>query len=183
MEVILMITLLRNRRSIRKYIEDKISKDMVDLLVEAMLRSQSSRNIRPWEFILVDDKEKLNYLSAAKQHGSTLLKGAALGIVVIADHTKSDVWVEDASIASIQLQLMADSLGLGSCWIQIRNRMADEYVTSDQYVKDALAIPEQYSVESIIALGHSAEKLEPHKTESLQFDKVKYGSFNQKYRP
>ncbi len=176
-----MIKLLRSRRSIRKFTNEPISKGMVDLMVEAMLRSQSSRNIRPWEFIIIDEKEQLAYLASAKQHGSGLLQGAAMAVVVIAEHAKSDVWVEDASIASIQLQLMADSLGLGSCWIQIRNRMADENISSDQYVRMALEIPGQYSVESIIAIGHPAESLEPHKIENLQFDKVKYGSFKQKY--
>ncbi len=176
-----MISLLRSRRSIRKFTNKPISKDMVDLLVEAMLRSQSSRNIRPWEFVIIDDKKQLAYLASAKQHGSGLLQGAAMAVVVIAEHTKSDVWVEDASIASMQLQLMADSLGLGSCWVQIRNRMVDESISSDQYVKTALEIPDNYSVESIIALGYPAESLEPHKIENLQFDKVKYGSFRQKY--
>ncbi len=176
-----MITLLRIRRSIRKFTEQKISKDIQDLLIEAMLRSQSSRNIRPWEFIIIDDKKQLEHLASAKQHGSSLIKGAALAVVVIADHTKSDVWVEDASIASIQLQLMADSLGLGSCWVQIRNRMATDEITSDQYVKEALAIPEGYSVESIIALGFPGESPVPHPKEDLQYDKVKYGSYSEPF--
>lgn len=149
--------------------------------MEALLRSQSSRNVRPWEFIIIDDKQQLVDLASAKQHGSGLIKGAALAVVVIADHTKSDVWVEDVSIASMQLQLMADSLGLGSCWVQIRNRNATEEVTSNQYVKDALDIPENYSVESIIALGYPAETPKPHAKEDLQFEKIKYGSFKNSY--
>ncbi len=176
-----MITLLRTRRSIRQFTEQKVSQDIQNLLIEAMLRSQSSRNIRPWEFILVDDKKQLEYLSKAKQHGSDLIKGASLVVVVIADHTKSDVWVEDASIASIQLQLMADSLGLGSCWVQIRNRMATEEVSSDQYVKDELEIPDNYSVESVIAIGYPEEALPPHSKDDLLFEKIKYGSFNTAY--
>ncbi|THB72617.1 MAG: hypothetical protein D6B28_05225 [Gammaproteobacteria bacterium] len=176
-----MITLLRSRRSIRKFTGQKISKDIQDLLIEAMLRSQSSRNIRPWEFIIVDDKKKLEHLSKAKQHGSGLIKGAALAVVVIADTNKSDVWVEDASIASIQLQLMADSLGLGSCWVQIRNRMATDELSSDQFVKQALEVPDNYSVESVISIGYPAESPKPHSKENLQYDKVKYGSFSKPF--
>ena len=176
-----MITLLRSRRSIRKFTEQKISKDIENLLIEAMLRSQSSRNIRPWEFIIIDDKQQLEHLASAKQHGSALIKDAAMAVVIIADHSKSDVWIEDASIASIQLQLMADSLGLGSCWVQIRNRMATDEVSSDKYVKQELAIPENYSVESIIALGYPAETPKAHAKQDLLFDKVKHGSFENKY--
>ena len=50
-------------------------------------------------------------------------KNAPLGVVVCADSSKCDVWVEDASIATIFLHLAATSMGLGSCWLQIRKRM------------------------------------------------------------
>jgi hypothetical protein len=48
-----------------------------------------------------------------------------IGIVVCGDRTQSDVWIEDCSIASILAQMASQSLGLGSCWIQVRNRMHD----------------------------------------------------------
>ena len=118
-----MINLLRKRRSIRVYEDRKIELEKIEILKEAILRSPSSRNINPWEFIFVDDKELLIKLSKAKEHGSEFLESAALGIVVCGNEKKSDVWIEDCSIASILVQMVAQSLGLGSCWIQIRNRM------------------------------------------------------------
>src|SRR5689334_18493035 len=111
-----MIELVRKRRSIRSYTKEPVENDKLKLLVETLLRAPSSRNINPWEFIVVDDREMLQKLATAKEHESTFLKGAALGIVVCADSTKSDVWVEDCSIASILVQMVAESLGLGSCW-------------------------------------------------------------------
>ena len=117
-----MIEMLRNRRSIRKYRGEAVAPGSVKLLVEALLRAPSSRNINPWEFIIVDDRQLLQQLAAAKQHGSAFLQDAALGIVVCADSTQSDAWIEDCAIAAILAQMTALSLGLGSCWIQIRNR-------------------------------------------------------------
>lgn len=168
-----MIGLLRKRRSIRKFTSEKIAPDLVETIVEAALRAPSSRGINPWEFILVDDPEILLKLSRAKQHGSEFLKGAPFAIVVCADCTKSDVWIEDCSIAAIIIQLTALSLGLGSCWVQIRNRPHDDKKKAETYVQELLNLPEQIKVASIIAIGHSAEHKSPVLADQLQFDKVK----------
>jgi len=96
-----MIDLLRKRRSIRKFLPKKVTREHTDIIIEAALRAPSSRGINPWEFILVDDPEILGKLSKSKQHGAEFLKNAPLAIVVCADSTKSDVWVEDCSIAAI----------------------------------------------------------------------------------
>ena len=58
-----MIELLRNRRSIRKYTDMSIEAEKIELLKEAVLRSPSSRNFDPWEFIFVDDRKLLKQLA------------------------------------------------------------------------------------------------------------------------
>ncbi len=78
------------------------------------------------------------------------------------DENKSDVWIEDGSIAAIILQLTAESIGLKSCWIQIRNRIKNETVTSEEHVKSVLNIPDNLKVLSIIALGYPDEVKEPY---------------------
>ena len=172
-----MIELLRNGRSIRKYTDKSIEPDKIEILKEAVLRSPSSRNFDPWEFIFVDDRELLKQLALCKPHGAKFLDGAALGIVVCADGQKSDVWVEDCSIASILVQMAAQSIGLGSCWIQIRNRMFDEDTTSEDYIKDLLNMPDHVKVESIIAIGYPAEKRDPVSQGSLKYEKVRVNSY------
>jgi nitroreductase len=168
-----MIELLRKRRSIRKFTEDKVSPESIETLIEAALRSPSSRSINPWEFILVDDTELLSKLSKAKQHGSEFLKNAPLAIIVCADSTKSDVWVEDCSIAAIIIQLTAVSLGLGSCWAQIRNRQHDSLETAETFVQKQLGLPEHVKVECIIGIGSPAEKKIPLSAKKLQHDKIR----------
>jgi nitroreductase len=168
-----MIELLRRRRSIRKFTSEKVADDIVGTIIEAALRAPSSRGINPWEFILVDDSDTLHRLSKAKQHGSEFLKGAPLGIVVCADSSKSDVWVEDCSIAAIIIQLQALSLGLGSCWAQIRNRPHDASMSAEAYVQELLGMPEQIRVEAIIGIGHPAEKKDPLAADKLQNEKIR----------
>jgi Nitroreductase len=169
-----MIELLRKRRSIRKFTGEKIAPEFVETLVESALRSPSSRSINPWEFIVVDDPETLLKLSGAKQHGSEFLKNAPLGIVVCADSTRSDVCIEDCSIAAIIIQLTAVSLGLGSCWAQIRNRTHDREKSSEAYIRELLGLPEHIMVETIIGIGHPAERKMPVPAGRLQRDKIQY---------
>lgn len=166
-----LIDLLMKRRSIRKYEDEAIEKEKIDNLIKSALLAPSSRGIRPWEFIVIEDKEVLGQLSKCKM-GAQFLKEAALGIVVIADNTKSDVWVEDTAIASTLIMIEAENLGLGSCWIQIRNRNYDENSTAEEYIRKALEIPENYSVESIISLGYSHEEKKPYSDDDLKYEKI-----------
>lgn len=172
-----MIELIRKRRSIRTFTREPVDRQTVALLVETLLRAPSSRNINPWEFVVVDDRELLGRLAGAKEHGSEFLRGAALGIVVCADETKSDVWVEDCSIASILVQLVAQSLGLGSCWVQIRKRPHDRETTAERYIQELLGLPEKIRVESVIGLGHPAEIREPLSADRLQYGKVRHNHY------
>jgi nitroreductase len=167
-----MIELLRTRRSIRKFQAKKIEPAKIDALIEALLRSPSSRGINPWRFYLVENQKLLVDLAAAKNHGGEFLKVAPLGVVICADDTKSDVWVEDCSIAAIICQLTAHSLGLGSCWIQIRNRVFNETQTAEARIRDILNIPTHIKIECIMALGYPAEKPQPIPAEKLDHGKI-----------
>jgi nitroreductase len=172
--------LITNRRSIRRFTADKVEAEKTELLKEAALRAPSSRGVNPWEFIFITDRNLLANLSAAKPHGSTFLKDAPLGAVVCADPQKSDVWVEDASIATIFIQLAAASLDLGSCWIQIRERMHDDNQTAEAYIANLLDIPSHLKVESMIAIGYPAERKPPHTKEELQNEKVYLNQYGAK---
>jgi len=172
-----MIELLRQRKSVRKYSGQKIEPGKIEILKEALLRSPSSWDRKPCEFIVVEDPKILEQLSRAKEHGSQFLAEAALGIVVCGDNEKSDVWVEDCSIASIIVQLTAQSLGLASCWIQIRNRMHNEAITAGEYVQQLLRIPVYIKVESIISLGYVAKPEKKEADKQLHYDKIRINFF------
>ncbi|MBU1567883.1 MAG: nitroreductase family protein [Proteobacteria bacterium] len=170
----MFLDLLKKRRSIRQFTEQPIEKEKIDLLVEAVLRSPSSRGLNPWEFVVVTDQERINNLAKAKAHGSVFMKNAPLAIVVCGDPARGDVWIEDCSIASIIIHLAATDLGLGSCWIQIRRRDHDGKISAEEYVKNLLGIRENLMVEAIIAIGYPKEEKPGHPLSSLPFDKVSY---------
>ena len=169
--------LLKKRRSTRKYTEELLKPDQVEMLLKAALMSPASKSKNPWEFIVVEDKEMLKRLAGCKKYGAAMLENAALAIVVTADPLKSDVWVEDASVASILIQLQAEDLGLGSCWVQIRCRETEYGESSEEYVKDLLELPQQLGVLSIIAIGNKAEIRKPIEEDKLMWEKIHIGKW------
>ncbi len=151
-----MLEILYNRRSTRKFIDKKVGEEAINQLLKAALLSPSSKNSQPWEFIVVDEPELLSQLSMAKPHGACLLKHAPLAVVVAGDKTKSDVWIEDCSIASIILQLAAEALGMGSCWVQIHHRYHDDDQTANEFISELLRIPNHLEVLSVVGIGYKA---------------------------
>jgi nitroreductase len=89
-----------------------------------------------------------------------------------ADENESDVWIEDCSIASIILQLTGQSLGLGSCWIQIRNRIYSGDMSSEEYIKSILDLSKTMRVESMISFGYPGEEKSPVPKEQLDYKKI-----------
>lgn len=170
--------LIKNRRSMRKFTGEELTQDEVVALMKAALMSPSSKRTNCWQFVLVDDKELLKDLAHCKEAGSAFLADAALAVVVVADPLVSDVWVEDASIASLMVQLQAEDLELGSCWVQVRERFTATGMPSNEFVHGLLDLPLQLQVLSIIAVGHKGMERKPFDEAHLQWEKIhinKYG--------
>jgi len=173
-----ILNLLRKRRSIRKFQPVPVEREKIDALIEALVRTPTSRGRNPWEFIVVTDTTLLSQLGDAKESGSSLLSQAPLAVVFAADPTKSDVWTEDCSIAAFTLQLAAEEMGLGSCWVQIRLRHHDRDSSAEDFVKNLLGVPADLVVECVVGLGYPAEQKDGHTMESLPFESVHHNTFD-----
>lgn len=172
-----MLDLLMKRRTIRKYRDKEVHKETIDKIIKGALTSPSGRNIKPWELIVVTDKEVLATLGTARDNISAHIKDAGVGIVIVANPELTDIWVEDASIMATIIQLTSESLGLGSCWIQVRERLNVSKESVEDCVKKVLNIPENYRVECMLAIGYPDEEKKPHEEDGLSYDKVHYNSF------
>lgn len=170
-------TLIRNRRSTRQFTDQPLAPEQAEAILRAALMAPSSKRRNPWHFVVIDDRELLERLAECKPHGAEFLEGCAMAVVVLADVMVSDVWVEDASIASIYMQLQAEDLGLGSCWCQIRNREREDESSAGEYVRQLLDIPYQLEVLSIIGFGHKAREREPFDESRLQWEKIHINRF------
>jgi len=173
--------LIEERRSIRRFLDRPVEPEKVDLLMEAALRAPSSRGVRPWEFVVVDERSQLEALAACKPHGAGFLSQAPLGIVVCADPEQCDVWVEDSAITVTFIQLMAVELGLGSCWIQVRKRALAGGSPAGDYIARHLGLPDRLEVEAMIAVGYPAAPKKGHARASLLFERVHRNRFGNAY--
>ena len=169
--------LLVNRRSIRRYTSEPVEPEAVKLILEAALMAPTSKSSRPWQFVVVEDKDMLQRLSECKPAGAAPIAKAAFAIVVAADPQLSDPWVEDASIAAAYMQLQAADLGLGSCWIQVRGRFAHDGTPSEEYVQELLNMPETLPVVCIMTFGHKDEERRACDTSKVLWEKVHIGTW------
>jgi len=169
--------LIKVRRSHRMFTEELLSGDDVKLLLRAGLIAPSSKGLHSYEFIVVEDKQMLSALSQCKAVGSDFLSGAPLAIVVLADPRISDVWIEDASVAATHILLQAEDLGLGACWIQVRDRLSAEGQPTEEIVKSCLGIPDEMRVVCMIAVGHKGMERKPQNEDRLKWERVHIGQY------
>lgn len=170
-------TLIKKRRSIRKFTAQPLLPADVERILKAGLLAPTSKSSMSWQFVVVEDKEVLKQLAGCKPHGAAYLKGASLAVVVLGDTTRSDVWVEDASVASIYMQLQAEDLNIGSCWCQVRNRFTATDTDAEQYIRDLLQIPYYYGVLSVIGFGYKEQDRQPINDADLLWEQVHVGTF------
>ena len=164
--------LLIERHSIRRYTDEPVAADDVQTIIKAALLAPSSKSKRPWQFVVVENRDMLQQLAGCKDFGTKPVSTAAFAVAVAVDASQSDCFVEDASIAAVFMQLQAEALGIGSCWIQVRNRFTADGTPAEDIVRDTLAIPEHLTVECIVTFGHKDEVRRPVDPDKLLWEKV-----------
>lgn len=170
-----LLELMRTRRSVRSYKAEAVAEKDITKIVQAGMLSASGKAIRPWEFIVVSDKEILRNMAGCRAGSVKMLKEASHAIVVVGNSDASDVWVEDCSAVMNNMHLMAHALGLGSCWVQGRLRKADDGRDTDEFVRDILGYPENYKLLAILTVGVPNEEKEGYELDKLPMEKVHYG--------
>ncbi len=172
-----ILELIKQRRSIRKFLPQAVEPEKIEVLIKSALMAPTSKNSKSWQFVVVDDAALLQQLAVSRPMGSTLIANAPLAIVVLADPSQSDAWLEDASISSAFLQLQAEALGLGSCWVQVARRPHNDEVTAEQYIRGVLQIPDELNVVNVIAIGYKNEERRPYDETKLPYDKIHRNKF------
>lgn len=169
--------LIENRRSIRQFTDEPLAPEEVQMLMSAALRAPSSKNKQETQYILVEDKEKMQALSLMKLHGSEFLANVPLAIIVLGAPMLTERWHDDAAIAATYIQLQAEDLGLGSCWCHAFGALTPNGQEATQYVRNLLNIPYQLEVLCIIGVGHKGENKKGHPESSLKWENVFIGEY------
>ena len=148
----MFIDIARSRHSRRLFTSEPLLPREMELILEAGDLAPSSRSRRPVRLIPVVDEGLIRRLAMCKDSGTRALETATFAVIVAADPKVSDVWIEDCSIATIMMQMEAEDLGIGSCWIQIRLRKVGDTDSEDFVIREAGLDP-GLKVLSIIAFG------------------------------
>lgn len=164
-----------SRRTIRKFKEKKVEKEVVMELMKTALVSPSGRNRKPYEFVVIDDKEIIKKLSVAKESGATFAADAPLMIVILGH--ENPTWDDDCAIASTIIQLKAHDLGLGSCWIQTKEKVDSEGNATDENIKKILGAPSELKVHNMMALGYPDEEKPVYTDADVDMAKLHFNKF------
>lgn len=138
-----------NRKSVRKYTERPVEKEKLETLVRAGMAAPSSRDRRPWEFVIVTDRDLLDKMGDGLPL-ACMLKETKQAIIVCGDTVKSEnAWQLDCSAAAQNILLAAESIGLGAVWTA-----AYPYPERMKIIRDALQLPEHILPLTVIPLGY-----------------------------
>lgn len=148
------------RRSVRKFKDTPVPREMIDSLLEAAMAAPSACNKRPVDFYVISGENKLDEISKCGRF--TRFKSPLI-IVVVGNLRRAlplefaDYWIQDASAATENILIEATSLGLGSCWCGIhpQRRVVEK-------VRSALGLSDKEIPLAMIKLGYPDESHEPH---------------------
>lgn len=151
-----------SRRSIRKFdLTKEVSNKLRTLLIECACAAPSAHNYKPWHFIVVDGRDRLDALAEVHPYGK-MMSTATLAIVVCGTtHGEVDYsyWEEDCSAAMQNILLAANAVGLGSVWLGVRH--APDGLEGQ--LKELLGVPTEVAILGIAAIGCPQTTKDPHK--------------------
>ncbi len=149
----ILLDIIKNRRSVRKFDGAKIPGEYMQQILEAGRWAPSGANAQPWKFIVVTEKEKLKSIAERcyyKVFKSRHVGEAGAVVVICVDPDAGSLTYNlDAAIAGTNMTLMAASLGIGSCWIGAFEELS---------LKNMLHIPDKLKIIALIAFGYEIGK-------------------------
>lgn len=155
------LEVIEKRRSVRKYADKPVEREILDAIIRVAQTAPSSRNSKSSAFMIVEDKDTLEALSQMRDHGSSLIAGAAAAVVVMGDESKTDLWVDNCAISATFVQLAVTAMDLVSCWVHCHGRTRvhgePDGAMAEDYVRELLGIKEGFRPYCIVAIGYPEE--------------------------
>lgn len=166
------IQALLTRRSIRKYKNQPVEKDKIEIILKLAMYAPSAMNLQAWHFIVIDNKDILANTIQSIPHAE-LLRQTPNAILVCGDKTieANESWmIQNCSAAIQNVLLSAHALGIGSCWIAIHG--IDDVVKN---VSKQFNLPENVIPVALISLGYPDETV--FAEDRFKQDKIHYNKW------
>ena len=162
------------RRSVRRYLEQKVEKEKVEKLLRAAMQAPSACNQQPWEFIVIDDKKKIEELANFSPYARMLLE-APLAIIILEKNTDliaPAFTQQDLGACMENLLLQAAEEKLGAVWLGVSK--GDE---REQFIVDMFNIPQQLKPFGVVAIGYPLDADANHFVDRYDEKRVHYNGY------
>lgn len=173
-----MFETIRNRRSVRRFLPKAVEPEKIQDILKAAFFAPTAKNLRPTEFIVIQDHERAEKLALATPYAA-FAKHAPLIITVCYNTANARRFHEDCAMAAENIYLAATALGLGCCYIQIGDGTEAQVGPPEAYVKKALGIPLGYRVLCLMAIGYPETMPEAHSDSEYDPSRVHHERFGQ----
>lgn len=160
------------RRSIRKYTQTPVKKEVLIELIKAGMAAPSAGNEQPWHFIIINERKILTSIQKVHPH-SRMLSSAGAAILVCGDltlETQQGFWIQDCAAATENILIAVAHMGLGAVWLGV-------YPEEDRIIgiQMLLKIPEYIIPFSLLPIGYPAEQKSP-KTD-FDMSRIRYNGW------
>src|SRR5262245_46724904 len=135
---------IRARRNVRQFTDEPLPPDQLDRILEAGWRTPSSKNIQPWDFVVVTDRDQLAELSKVWQFASHVAASAATVALVIPAAGATGMHY-DLGQATMSMMIAAADLGIGS---------GHSAVGDQELARSVLGLPADRTCAYLIAFGY-----------------------------
>lgn len=165
-----------SRKSVRAYTDQPVSRAQIDTLLRAAMAAPTGRDMRPWKFIVVDDKEMLKTLAGRLPYAK-MLPEAQAAVLICGDLSVTDDkgnpstnWMFDCSAATENLLLAAESMGLGAVWTAVY-----PYDERLRPVTEVMQLPDYIVPLNVIPIGYP--KGNPQPKDKYDTDNIHYNGW------
>ncbi len=154
-----LLDLIRRRRTVRRFTEERVSDAQLDALVELAMCAPTRLNRQPWHFVIIRDKALQQGLAELLRIHPYIEQASAL-IAVCGVPGASSTWLMDVSAATENLLLAATAMGLGAAWIGAPDTTLWNML--EDHLHDTLRIPLDVRIPILVAVGHPDENPPAH---------------------
>jgi nitroreductase len=156
--------IIKNRRSIREYKSDVVSDETIKELIKAAQFAPTGHGIRAWEFWVIKNPELKKQIQAIIPEQDFVDKVPVL-ILIGVDIKKTDLFFQDISVATENIFLQAQSMGLGTVWKNLG-------IENGKQIKKLVGIPDNFEIINLIPVGNPAEIVPPHNDEDFEENRI-----------
>jgi len=167
-----VLEVIRKRRTIRRFTDDEVSDELLEVLLDAASVAPSRLNRRPLYYLVIRDsaiKAKLAEALRVRPY----IEQASVVIAVCADPRVSTTWELDGSAAIENMLLAAASLDLGAAWVGSKG--SELWDAAVQVLREVAAVPDNIDFVSLVCFGYPEEEKTPYSPgEKIDRQRIRY---------